>query len=73
MADEADIADEQTRLFIDSAINFARKPVAVPGLVPGKCLNCEAPIEDLKQRYCDHSCAEDHRNRVTTLRKQGLL
>lgn len=68
MADEADLADEQTELWLGEALRRAR---AVKNPPPSPdCLNCDEPLEG-RFNFCDAACRDDWETRQAALRLRG--
>lgn len=59
MADPTDLASEMEELHRASAI-AAIKPKYRPR---GTCWNCEEPLGNWTQLYCDADCGDDHSKR----------
>jgi hypothetical protein len=61
MADDADRA----QLEIDAELEHARRTArrAPKLLATGCCHNCDEPLHDRKQLFCDNDCSEDYEAR----------
>lgn len=60
-ADQIDNANEMADAYINGAIETARTTKAEHRLAPkGACHNCEEPLADKGQIFCDAECSEDY-------------
>lgn len=75
MADIADLADEQSEIYLADAMNRVRRAALSPltDLDTLACANCDAPLPSKTLRYCDIDCRQDFEKRQVIRRKQGLL
>jgi hypothetical protein len=68
MADEVDIATEQTEVMMRSILSKRQhEPVVHP---TGECNYCGKELFIEKQKYCDHKCAKNHH---LQLRREGVI
>lgn len=54
--DDIDLQDQREAMLLEARIK-ARKPVGPIAI--GKCLWCEAAMEDKTKRWCDSDCRDD--------------
>lgn len=69
--DEADMADEQSAIFLAEALRRARQPAHAQLPDESACANCDAPLRAGQRGYCDRDCRDDFERRERTLAKQG--
>jgi predicted nucleic acid-binding Zn ribbon protein len=77
MADPADLADEQSEIYLADAMRRARLAhdamLAQPNDWAPVCANCDAELASKNMRFCDSECRESFEYRRNIRRKQGLL
>jgi hypothetical protein len=57
MADEADLANDQSQMILDNQIKMKRKDIDPFQNISGVCWGCNAPVED-GRRWCSIECRD---------------
>lgn len=75
MADIADLADEQTAIYLADALRNAERVAKTPLMNQDEwaCANCDADLPSRTMRFCDAECRADFDRRLSVRRKQGLV